>query len=115
MDNHLWDSDLFMDKFNVVIGLFLVVLFALTLVFHLLYAKGYIFKMGNKGYAIESQTNVILQANPFSSQDQCEGTSGSECLHEQCQYIPMDMEADKVCDEEGRAWFPIISQSSSEH
>ena len=100
-----------MDKFNLVIGLFLLVLFALTLVFHMLYVKGHIFEMGRKSYIIESEISTILAATPYTTNDECEGASGLECLYEACDYIPMEVDIDKVCGTDNKAWFPIIEQT----
>ncbi len=101
-----------MDKFNAMIYLFLAVLFALTGVFHMLYVKGHIFEMARESYIIESETSTLLAAMPYKDQHECEGASGLDCLYEQCDYVPMEIDIDKVCGTDNKAWFPIVEQST---
>ena len=99
-----------MDKFNLVIGLFLFVLFSLTLVFHMLYVKGGIYHIKSKAYIIESKTSIILDARPYATRTECEGASSLECMHEACDYVPLAIDIEKVCGADNKAWFPIISE-----
>lgn len=103
-----------MDKFSVVIGLFLIVLFALSIVFHLLYAEGRIFEMGRESYRIASKTHTILDATPFRTKLQCESTTGMDCMHEHCDYVHIDIDIDRICGDKNKAWFPIVSQIRSD-
>lgn len=100
-----------MDKFNIVIGLFLFVLFSLTLVFHMLYVKGGIYHIKSKAYVVTSKTSIILDVTPYAAREECVGATGLNCMQEACDYVPLAIEIEKVCGTDNKAWFPIVSET----
>ncbi len=80
-----------MDKDALSIGVFLAVLFGLSLAAHYLYVKGYAFDWAVERKIARSEIAV------FESETACEDATGKRCVLELCENIPAGRGYEDIC------------------
>ena len=92
----------------VMISLFLIFIFALTMAGHFLYVRGY---GGQIAAAIgweRSGSHIALQPYPYKSQEECEHVNGTRCVLEICDFLPaLDSEMEACRNRDKKGWVPI--------